>query len=315
MFCRIGCLNMKIGVVIVTYNRLDKLKKCLNAYANQTYLPVNMTVVNNASTDGTEAFLETWSLQQSSPFVRKVIHSDVNKGGAGGFKIGIAELLKSDVDWIWLADDDAYPESRCFENIVKFYSVQSRERKEEIVALCSRVNDNSGLSSLHRRRLKKTLVQIKEVPVELPEYGKDFFEIDFFSFVGTAIKAIAIKEIGLPRDDYFIYYDDSEYSLRVRKIGLIECISSAIVTHDSLENIVAKCSWKYYYMFRNKMYTYRINFSRRYCWVEGIKILYMIFKYYNATSTWKQWWCAQRDSKRGKLGKNSQYLPIKQEKK
>ena len=42
---------MKIGVVIVTYNRLEKLKKCLSAYERQAFLPVFLHIVDNCSTD------------------------------------------------------------------------------------------------------------------------------------------------------------------------------------------------------------------------------------------------------------------------
>ena len=46
---------MKVGVVIVTFNRLEKLKLALESFKSQTYLPSYVLVVNNASTDGTES--------------------------------------------------------------------------------------------------------------------------------------------------------------------------------------------------------------------------------------------------------------------
>ena len=49
-----------IGCVIVTFNRLEKLKKTLNIYARQSLLPLYLIVVNNASTDGTDKYLEEW---------------------------------------------------------------------------------------------------------------------------------------------------------------------------------------------------------------------------------------------------------------
>lgn len=48
---------MNIAVVLVTYNRLDCLKITLQRYASQTLQPAYVVVVNNASTDGTEAYL------------------------------------------------------------------------------------------------------------------------------------------------------------------------------------------------------------------------------------------------------------------
>lgn len=48
---------MQIGVVLVTFNRLEKLKIALESFENQTCSPKYLLVVNNASTDGTGDFL------------------------------------------------------------------------------------------------------------------------------------------------------------------------------------------------------------------------------------------------------------------
>ena len=53
-------MNNSIGVVLVTFNRLNKLKNALTCYDKQTYKPKYIIVVNNASTDGTYQYLEKW---------------------------------------------------------------------------------------------------------------------------------------------------------------------------------------------------------------------------------------------------------------
>lgn len=50
----------EIGVVIVTFNRIEKLRKTLKAYAEQTIKAKYIIVVNNASSDGTSKFLSEW---------------------------------------------------------------------------------------------------------------------------------------------------------------------------------------------------------------------------------------------------------------
>ena len=49
---------MKLGVVLVTFNRLDKLKISLDCYEKQTIKPDYVIVVNNNSSDGTTEFLQ-----------------------------------------------------------------------------------------------------------------------------------------------------------------------------------------------------------------------------------------------------------------
>ena len=67
----------KILAVIVTYNRVNDLKNCVNSLRRQTYKYFDILVVNNGSTDGTKEFVD--SLEDII-----VIHQD-NLGGAGGF--------------------------------------------------------------------------------------------------------------------------------------------------------------------------------------------------------------------------------------
>lgn len=53
-----------ICVLIVTYNRLNKLKKSLEAYDKQIVLPKRIVVVDNCSNDGTKEYLVEWEQQK-----------------------------------------------------------------------------------------------------------------------------------------------------------------------------------------------------------------------------------------------------------
>lgn len=52
---------MKATVVIVTYNRLELLKECLQCVENQTVKFDNVVVVDNKCTDGTSEFLKEYT--------------------------------------------------------------------------------------------------------------------------------------------------------------------------------------------------------------------------------------------------------------
>ena len=78
--------NIKIAAVVVTYNRLDLMKKCVNALRKQSRILNTIFVINNNSTDGTKEWLD----RQTDLIV---IHQP-NVGGAGGFARGIDEAFK-----------------------------------------------------------------------------------------------------------------------------------------------------------------------------------------------------------------------------
>ena len=88
---------MKIGAVIVTYNRIEELRRCLAAYEAQTLLPAFVLVVDNCSTDGTGAWLDEWAAGPL-PFVPLVHHLDQNYGGCGGFYRGMEAAMQQAFD-------------------------------------------------------------------------------------------------------------------------------------------------------------------------------------------------------------------------
>ncbi|HFL6009367.1 TPA: glycosyltransferase, partial [Klebsiella pneumoniae] len=94
---------MKYTALIVTFNRLGKLKKTVEETLKLEF--TNIVIVNNGSTDGTQAWLS--SIVDTRVIVLTLTE---NTGGAGGFKTGsqyICEQLAS--DWVFFYDDDAYP--------------------------------------------------------------------------------------------------------------------------------------------------------------------------------------------------------------
>ena len=108
---------MKITAVVVTYNRLELLKKsieCLHAALEQVQsenIECHICVINNGSTDGTHEWLDGQT-------DLKVIHQD-NVGGSGGFYTGIKKAYEEGADWIWCMDDDVFPKQYCLLSLLE----------------------------------------------------------------------------------------------------------------------------------------------------------------------------------------------------
>lgn len=242
-------ISEKIGCVIVTFNRLAKLKQALHAYEGSSLLPKYILVVDNHSTDGTAEYLKKWQ-KTASKFPRYVHTMSENSGGAGGFFQGMKEALSLDADWIWVADDDAYPEQEAI-GILDTYL----QHHEDQAAICTSVQKQDGSWSIdHRRRLSEGFLQQEQTPVDPIEYEKEVFSLDLFSFVGVVISKRTLKQAGLPIPGYFIHCDDTEHSIRVRKSGNIICLPRARMVHDSpdeQEQRRRRPDWKYYYSSRN----------------------------------------------------------------
>ena len=302
---------MNFGVVLVTYNRLDKLKLALDCYEKQTYLPKKMIVVNNASNDGTEEFLNEWLLK-TSKIKKEVINLNENTGGSGGFHEGLKRSLKTNLDYVWVSDDDAFPEKDCFE-IANTYLLENKGK--DISAICGTVINRGKIDCVHRRRLHKGLFFIFQSFVSKKEYKKETFELNLFTYVGTFINIKKMKKVGVTEKNYFIYCDDTEHSYRLSTVGKIICLPSVRIIHDGpLSNGKDGITWKLYYGIRNSIDFVRRSFPKRYYYSYK---LYFRLKYYvmttllwnNKISGYKLINYAIKDGKKGKLGIDSKYKP------
>ncbi|AGR65329.1 hypothetical protein N134_07620 [Limosilactobacillus reuteri TD1] len=240
---------MNYQSVIVTYNRKDKLIEALNSLLNQKVPPIRIILIDNHSTDGTEKKLKETGLLKHPKIV--YIQMPQNYGGSGGFYHGIEEAMKyTDFDFLSLSDDDAIYKSNFFKLIS-----DCQKTHPEIKAFCGTVEYEDGTIQIdHRRRVVESRWYRQE-DIPASEYNQNF-EVDLLSFVGCVISRDILERIGLPEKDYFIYYDDTEYSLRIRKYSKIINVSDAIIIHKTPKKDPAKqnvINWKNYYEMRNSM--------------------------------------------------------------
>lgn len=212
----------KICAVVVTYNRIQLLKECIETLRNQTRKLDCILVVNNNSYDGTKEWLD---LQIDL----KVLHQE-NLGGAGGFHNGIKKAYELGYDWIWCMDDDAYTKETTLSILLNFVG-------NEYSAICPLVIDENNKPMLEHRgfyynKIFKPINLI--VAIDPLDYlKKDLLQIELTSFVGPLINSNAIKVIGYPIQKYFIHYDDIEYSLRMLQYGPIALIPGSVIVHNS----------------------------------------------------------------------------------
>ena len=137
-------LEQRVTVVLVTFNRLEKLKIALSCYEKQTYKIERLIIVDNCSSDGTIDFLKEW-IDIKADFDKDVVYLSENTGGAGGFGAGmdyvldLVNLMRLKTDWILVSDDDAFPNDDAIEKMIVYYQNQEKKRQNEIVALSSAV--------------------------------------------------------------------------------------------------------------------------------------------------------------------------------
>lgn len=252
----------KLAAVIVTFNRLEKLKK---AIASALAEPIDYVIVlNNKSSDGTEA----WLNEEAKKDTRlHVVNHHENTGGAGGFYFGTKYAVeKTDADWLVLFDDDAYPAQGL---VQKF---KSRNYAKEVGALTAKVctpdgviadfnrpglNPFRSLSGFFKYLLSKNSNYLSYQQME----SESEIQVDYSSFVGFFVKTDVVKNgLGYPRKEFFIYCDDWVYSLDLSQLGYKNLYySDLLFYHDSntfIDSYDAQI-WKKYYAYRNSIIFYK----------------------------------------------------------
>src|SRR3569623_864067 len=93
----------RVGVVVLTWNSAAVIADCISSVL-ASELPLEVCVVDNGSTDGTPELVA-----RSFPEV-ELIQTGENLGYAGGNNVGLAELLRRGLEYVFVLNPDAIVE-------------------------------------------------------------------------------------------------------------------------------------------------------------------------------------------------------------
>lgn len=255
----------KVIALIVTYNRIDKLKVVLDKYLLSNIYSI--IIVDNASTDNTREFLSNVSDKRI-----QVVTLFENTGGSGGFHMGlkyINEILR-DYEWVILQDDDAYPD---IDKLNEF--IIAPEPTKADVLMSAVYYPSGNISEMNkpgylpfknfRQSIKTFLLGHKgfHIPDEL-YLTKGRHEVDFASFVGLFVSKNVIQRIGYPEKEWFIYGDDLDYSISIKKANYNIYFDPKLVFLHDCESLNNKGNtklytalWRVYFTYRNGLIIYK----------------------------------------------------------
>lgn len=261
----------RVGIVVVTYNRLELLKEVIDALRKQTYAETQIVVVNNGSTDGTLLWLE----EQKD----LVTITQDNLGGAGGFFTGMKYVAEHHYDYCWVMDDDVICTPTALQELLEAY-----HRKDNIGFVCSKVIGLNGCP------MNVPVVDERPTSNGYSDYydliEHQMIKVSMATFVSVFLKVDIIRELGLPYKDFFIWGDDSEYTSRVSsKYDCYLACKSVVLHKRALQTVLSFYTEddpnrlkNYFYMYRNNGFV-----QLRKSAFKG-KIKFLILRIYMLTS-------------------------------
>ncbi|MFM2062291.1 MAG: hypothetical protein RLZZ507_1961 [Cyanobacteriota bacterium] len=246
---------IKVAAIIVTWN---KIKDVCSLIEDTNKLDLNgiyldIFVVDNASSDGTQAYLE-----EHYPQIQ-VLQTGENIGGSGGFSHGMKFLSNLNYDYIWLLDNDVRLDYQALlplvETLEKYAGVglvgsqiRKLEQPEIIQEIGSYVNEEKAhlKTYLGNSPIKSTAEILA---------GKPYLVVDVCAAASLLFRREIINQIGV-FENYFLHFDDVEWCSRAKQAGwVVAAHPASIVWHSSPD--FKQRPWISYYDERNLCYCWQ----------------------------------------------------------
>jgi len=213
--------------VVMTYNRREVLRRCLEAIRAQTLRPAGVQLLDNGSTDGTIEMV-------ASDFPEVRVHgTGENLGSAGAIREALRVALETAPDYVWFFDDDVVAHPSCLEILLR--EIRSLEPDVRVGVLRPMVRDpHTG-----------------EVGGGATPHG-------------ALLSGAMARVVGLPPGDTFMELSDPIYNAMIRKHGYqILRVPFVLAEHQvrnekSLRQVVREgfsvTPWRLYYAVRNRIW-------------------------------------------------------------
>lgn len=237
-------MNTKVSISILTYNRSTILNELLTSLASITDVLDDIIVVDNHSTDDTEAMV-----RQNHPHIR--YYKTPSNIGVAARNLGISKAAGDII--ITLDDDIIGIDDQDIKTLIRLF-----EEKMDVGAICFKIRDYQSDEICNWCHHYQTEV-----------FADREFITDEITEGAVAFRKSAIQKSGLYPDFFFISYEGSDLLCRLLVAGYKTMYSPDIeVKHRTAQQ--GRPNWRrYYYDTRNQIWMV----ARNYPFLLGIKYL------------------------------------------
>jgi GT2 family glycosyltransferase len=235
----------KVAIVILNWNGLADTLECLKSLQKIVYPNYAIVVIDNGSKGNDAEIIR----KEFGAFV-SVVEEEKNIGFVGGCNVGIRWALHSGAKHVLLLNNDTVVDPNFLTELVRVAQNDTQigivgpkvyyyEQPKRIFTAGGKVNFWTGNTALIR---KNETIDGRFDKIE---------EVDFVSGCALLIKAETIRRIGLLNEQYFAYYEETEWCLNAKKEGFkVVYVPKAEIWHKSHKTRTSGVM--IYYMTRNR---------------------------------------------------------------
>lgn len=237
--------NIKLAIIVLHYKYLEDTKRVINSILNQKNIEYELFIVSND-----ESYHNFIELSIMYPNLN-IIQSPQNLGYAGGNNIAIDIAFKKNIKNILIVNPDLELEKE--DVLEKMYTFSENnpdvsifgprimygDRKDIVWFNGAVVELDNGLKTKHLD-IDKKISQIDLIPKET----------DYVTGACIFIKNHVIKKLGLMPEEYFLYFEETDYCINAKKENFkLMVIPSIEVLHHtrSEENNIPTIYFLYYF--------------------------------------------------------------------
>lgn len=251
-----------ITVVIVDYNSADLLRRCLGSLAALGRADLDLIVVDNGGT------LCADELQTAFPGLT-VLRPSENLGFAGGCNLGIEQALDRAAEYCLLLN----PDTKATKDFIAPL-LAAMDSDHSIGMACPTIFDGDGEGRIGYGGAgvnwwtgRPYVIRERRADDNCP-----WVEVPFVSGAAMMLRTAAIRQVGRMEEEYFLYFEDADYSHAFRRAGWrVVYVPGAAVHHDPSKTVGYQSERYVFYFARN-----RIRFMRR-CGRWHHRLVFTIF--------------------------------------
>ncbi len=200
----------QIHVVILSWNRREDTLACIGSLLQSSYAPLRVMVCDNGSTDNTPAVVRA-----TFPEV-EVRSLGQNLGFAAGMNVGIRHALAAGAEQILILNNDTLVAPSMIEQLAAHVATDVG-----IVApLILYASQPDLIWSAGGKCSRWTLEQTHALRGQRDHaHWPAILERDFVPGCAMLLSRSVLESVGLFDERFFMYYEDSDFCLRVRQAG------------------------------------------------------------------------------------------------
>ena len=200
-------INSKVAVIIVNWKKYDITSSCIESILNSTNSNFKIILVDNESDNKK---VKKFKYRKEI----KIIQNKKNEGFSKANNIGIDYALKNNYDYTILINNDTVVKKNLIEVLLKTAQAKNfsvlqplilKYNGKEIWNAGGRINYFFG-NFITRKKVVNSLNSSHEL-------------IEWFTGCCCLFKTNIFKEIGKLDESFFAYYEDVDFSLRLKKHG------------------------------------------------------------------------------------------------